>query len=41
MLSAVARVEHRYLLRDAAGAVHEATVAIVGPDRVVRDLPGA
>jgi putative redox protein len=36
MLSAVARVEHRYLLLDAAGTSHEATVAIVGPDREIR-----
>jgi putative redox protein len=41
MLSAVARVEHRYLLHDAAGATHEATVAVVGPERVVRDLRDA
>lgn len=33
MLSAVARVEHRYLLIDAAGATYAATVAFVGPDR--------
>jgi len=36
MLSAVARVEHRYLLLDAAGTTHEATVAVVGPDREIR-----
>jgi putative redox protein len=41
MLSAVARVEHRYLLVDAVGATHAATVAVVGPDRVVHDAPGA
>lgn len=35
MLSAVARVEHRYLLTDASGATFAATVAIIGPDRVV------
>ena len=35
-LSAVARVEHRYLLVDAAGATHEATVAVCGPGREVR-----
>jgi putative redox protein len=33
MLSAVARIEHRYRLTDAAGASHEALVAVVGPDR--------
>ena len=36
MLSAVARIEHRYRLTDAAGTVHEAVVAVVGPDRVSR-----
>jgi putative redox protein len=36
MLSAVARVEHRYLLIDATGATHAATVAVIGPDREVR-----
>ena len=36
MLSAVARIEHRYLLLDASGGVYEATVAVVGPDREVR-----
>jgi putative redox protein len=36
MLSAVARVEHRYLLLDAAGTSREATVAVVGPDREIR-----
>ncbi len=41
MLSAVARVEHRYLLVDAAGTTHEATVAVVGPNREVRVIPGA
>ncbi len=41
MLSAVARVEHRYLLLDAGGANHEATVAVIGPDRVIRDLGDA
>lgn len=42
MLSAVARVEHRYLLIDASGATHAATVAIVGPDREIRVFePGA
>lgn len=35
MLSAVARIEHRYHLTDAAGAVHEARVAVIGPDRAV------
>ena len=33
MLSAVARIEHRYELTDESGAVHRAVVAIVGPDR--------
>lgn len=42
MLSAVARVEHRYLLLDASGATHSAAVAVVGPDREVRVMePGA
>lgn len=36
MLSAVARVEHRYLLLDASGATHAATVAVIGPDRQIR-----
>jgi putative redox protein len=36
MLSAVARVEHRYLLIDAAGATHRATVAVCGPGREIR-----
>jgi putative redox protein len=36
MLSAVARIEHRYLLLDASGGVFEATVAVIGPDREVR-----
>jgi putative redox protein len=36
MLSAVARVEHRYLLTDATGAKHEATVAIIGPNRRIQ-----
>jgi putative redox protein len=31
MLSAVARVEHRYRLVDASGDVHEAIVAVLGP----------
>jgi putative redox protein len=35
MLSAVARIEHRYHLTDALGAVHEARVAVIGPDRAV------
>jgi len=39
MLSAVARVEHRYVLLDASGATHAATVAVVGPNREVRVLP--
>lgn len=38
MLSAVARVEHRYLLLDADGTTHEATVAVSGPGREVRVL---
>ena len=33
MLSAVARIEHRYRLTDAAGVSHAAIVAVVGPDR--------
>jgi putative redox protein len=36
MLSAVARVEHRYLLIDADGATWAATVAVVGPDRQIQ-----
>lgn len=36
MLSAVARIEHRYRLTDAAGEVHEALVAVIGPDRAIR-----
>ncbi|HEY6608767.1 MAG TPA: OsmC family protein [Candidatus Limnocylindria bacterium] len=40
MLSAVARVEHRYLLLDATGTKHAATVAIVGPNRVVQVIQG-
>jgi putative redox protein len=39
MLSAVARVEHRYLLTDASGATHMATVAVVGPDRQIQVNP--
>ena len=35
MMSAVARIEHRYHLTDADGAVHEARVAVVGPNRAV------
>ena len=35
MLSAVARIEHRYHLTDAAMTVHEARVAVVGPNRAV------
>lgn len=35
MLSAVARIEHRYELTDASGTVHEARVAVVGPNRAV------
>lgn len=35
MMSAVARIEHRYHLTDANGAVHEARVAVVGPNRAV------
>ena len=35
MLSAVARIEHRYHLTDASGAVHEARVAVIGPNRAV------
>jgi putative redox protein len=35
MLSAVARIEHRYHLTDASGTVHEARVAVVGPNRAV------
>jgi putative redox protein len=31
MLSAVARVEHRYRLIDADGTEHEAVVAVIGP----------
>jgi putative redox protein len=33
MLSAVARIEHRYRLTDASGASHEALVAVIGPER--------
>jgi putative redox protein len=41
MLSAVARIEHRYLLLDASGATHAATVAVIGPDREIRVMkPG-
>jgi putative redox protein len=40
MLSAVARVEHRYLLLDASGTTHAASVAIVGPDRVIQVIQG-
>src|SRR3990170_4842971 len=36
MLSAVARIEHSYLLTDATGARHAAVVAVTGPDRVSR-----
>jgi putative redox protein len=36
MLSAVARVEHRYLLTDATGATYAATVAIIGPNRRIQ-----
>jgi putative redox protein len=36
MLSAVARIEHRYHLTDAAGRVHEAVVAVIGPDRAIQ-----
>jgi putative redox protein len=35
MLSAVARIEHRYRLTDADGTLHEARVAVIGPDRAV------
>jgi putative redox protein len=35
MLSAVARIEHRYHLIDTSGDVHEARVAVVGPNRAV------
>lgn len=35
MLSAVARIEHRYHLTDASGTAHEARVAVVGPNRAV------
>ena len=35
MLSAVARIEHRYHLTDATGKVHEARVAVIGPNRAV------
>jgi putative redox protein len=35
MLSAVARIEHRYHLTDASGGVHEARVAVIGPNRAV------
>ena len=35
MLSAIARIEHRYHLTDATGAVQEARVAVVGPHRAV------
>jgi putative redox protein len=35
MMSAVARIEHRYHLTDANGDVHEARVAVVGPNRAV------
>lgn len=34
MLSAVARIEHRYRLTDADGTAHEALVCVVGPDAV-------
>lgn len=33
MLSAVARIEHRYRLADAAGRESTAIVAVIGPDR--------
>jgi putative redox protein len=33
MLSATARIEHRYHLTDAAGETREALVAVVGPER--------
>lgn len=36
MLSAVARVEHRYLLTDAGGATHRALVAVAGPGRAIQ-----
>lgn len=36
MLSEVARIEHRYRLTDAGGAVHEALVAVIGPGRAGR-----
>jgi hypothetical protein len=31
MLSAVARIEHRYVLTDEDGSTREAVVAVVGP----------
>jgi putative redox protein len=36
MLSAVARIEHRYRLTDATGNTVEALVAVTGPDRQIR-----
>lgn len=38
-LSAIARVEHRYVLLDADGATHSATVAVCGPNREIRVMP--
>lgn len=35
MLSALARIEHRYVLTDADGVEHRALVAVVGPERRV------
>lgn len=35
MLSALARIEHRYLLTDPDGIEHRALVAVVGPERRV------
>jgi putative redox protein len=36
MLSAIARIEHRYHLTAEGGITHEALVAVIGPDRRLR-----
>ena len=38
MLSAVARIEHRYRLTGDDGVTHQAVVAIIGPDRRIQVL---
>jgi len=35
MLSAVARIEHRYHLTDPDGAAHQALASVIGPDAVL------